>query len=368
METKENGRLPGVRKSNLELFRILTMLLIIAHHYVVNSPLALPDGPIYSNIHDFRSVFLLIAGAYGKIGINCFVFITGYFMCRSGISLRKFLKLYGEVVFYRIGLFLVFVLMGWEVLSVRNIFVRLLPFRNISDDFVSCFLAFWLCIPFLNILIRGLTEKQHLCLLGLLLTVYTGLSTLEATTLRSGVTMNYVSWFSVLYLIASYLRMYPKAVFERTGLWGWLSALCLVLGAVSVVYCVWFSDGLYAYYFVADSNKLLAVVTAFCWFNFFRTLNVPYSRVINALGGSTFGVLLIHAHSNAMREWLWVVKLNTVAAYELGALLPVHILGSVAGVFLVCACIDLLRIHLLEKPLLACYDRWQDRRIKERIR
>ena len=29
----------GVRNSNLELFRILSMLVIVAHHYVVNSGL-----------------------------------------------------------------------------------------------------------------------------------------------------------------------------------------------------------------------------------------------------------------------------------------------------------------------------------------
>ena len=29
----------GVRSSNIELFRILSMLMIVAHHYVVNSKL-----------------------------------------------------------------------------------------------------------------------------------------------------------------------------------------------------------------------------------------------------------------------------------------------------------------------------------------
>ena len=29
----------GVRSSNIELFRILSMLMIVAHHYVVNSGL-----------------------------------------------------------------------------------------------------------------------------------------------------------------------------------------------------------------------------------------------------------------------------------------------------------------------------------------
>lgn len=38
------------RNSNLELFRILTMMAIVAHHYVVNSGLTSAGGPIYSDI------------------------------------------------------------------------------------------------------------------------------------------------------------------------------------------------------------------------------------------------------------------------------------------------------------------------------
>lgn len=83
-KTKKFGGRPGkVRDSNIELYRIITMLFIIAHHYVVNSGLISADGPIYSDISSWRSIFLLLFGAWGKTGINCFVLITGYYMCKS---------------------------------------------------------------------------------------------------------------------------------------------------------------------------------------------------------------------------------------------------------------------------------------------
>ncbi len=69
----------GGRSSNLELFRIITMLLIIAHHYVVNSGLT---EILYVNPLSSKSIFLFLFGAWGKTGINCFVLITGYFMCK----------------------------------------------------------------------------------------------------------------------------------------------------------------------------------------------------------------------------------------------------------------------------------------------
>ena len=86
----------NIRNSNIELFRIITMLVIVAHHYVVNSGIA--DILFSNSSMGVKNIFYLIFGCGGKTGINCFVLITGYFMCKSKITLRKFLKL--EVICY----------------------------------------------------------------------------------------------------------------------------------------------------------------------------------------------------------------------------------------------------------------------------
>lgn len=54
------------RDSNLELFRIVTMILIIAHHYVVNSGLTSVGGPIFSDPMSFKSIFFIIVWGMGK--------------------------------------------------------------------------------------------------------------------------------------------------------------------------------------------------------------------------------------------------------------------------------------------------------------
>ena len=51
------------RDSSLELFRIITMFLIVAHHYVVNSGLMVEDGPILTFPTSMHSLFLLMFGA-----------------------------------------------------------------------------------------------------------------------------------------------------------------------------------------------------------------------------------------------------------------------------------------------------------------
>lgn len=125
-----------VRDSNLELYRIIVMLLIVAHHYVVNSDLLPIMG---QNPMNKSSIFLYLVGMWGKTGINCFVLITGYFMCKSHITARKFLKLLLEVEFYNILIYCSFILSGYEIFSISNCIKAISPIKSISNGFVSCF-------------------------------------------------------------------------------------------------------------------------------------------------------------------------------------------------------------------------------------
>ena len=145
MSSLENQIQENKRDSNLELFRIITMFLIIAHHYVVNSGLNDLNGPIVSNPFCLKSIFYCIFGAWGKTGINCFVFITGYFMCKSRITKNKFFKLLIQVYFYKITIYLIFLLSGYELFSIKNLIITLLPFSQIDKNFTGCFLIFYLC-------------------------------------------------------------------------------------------------------------------------------------------------------------------------------------------------------------------------------
>lgn len=54
---------PQIRNSNIELYRIIVMLLIVAHHYVVNSGFMekMQDSPLSP-----QSIFFYLFGEWGK--------------------------------------------------------------------------------------------------------------------------------------------------------------------------------------------------------------------------------------------------------------------------------------------------------------
>lgn len=289
---------------------------------------------------------------WGKTGINCFLLITGYFMCKSRISVRKFLKLLLEIYFYKIVIFAALLLAGYETVSLSKLVKLAMPVWDFRRNFISCFLAFYLTIPFWNILIRNMSRRQHLMLLVLLLGIYSIFGTVP----KFVVQFNYVTWFGVIYLISSYIRMYPCRLFEDRKLSAIVLAAAVALSMLSVYVSI--RIGISACWFVSDSNKFPAVLIAVASFLCVKEMNISYSRMINLVGGSAFGVLLIHDQSEAMRQWLWHDVVKCVECYSLP--LPELILvsiGAVSAVFLACVLADRLRIKMFEEPFFKWYDR-----------
>ena len=326
------------RESGLELLRIITMLLIVAHHYVVNSGLL---EQIQTNPLANHSIFLLIFGAFGKTGINCFVLITGYFMCKSSITLKKFLQLFIQIKFYRILFYLIFLISGYMNFNLASFTKTLLPIWNINKNFTSCFLILFLSIPFLNILITNMNQKLHRNLLYLTGFVYVFMGSIPKFTIQ----FNYVTWFCIIYFIGAYIRLYPPKIFERYIIRSSMLFISLLLSTLSIIIFHYIS---YKYnlllwdFWLSDCNKILAVITSISAFVFFKYLKIPYNKTFNIVASTTFGILLIHANSDTMRQWLWKDFLNNIDFYNT-EYIYLHSFLSVIFVFTVCSLIDYLR-------------------------
>ena len=336
------------RNSNIELYRIIVMLLIVMHHYVVNSGLL---DEIFKTPLAPESIFLYLFGMWGKTGIDCFVLITGYFMCKSSISLYKFVKLLLQVELYNILFGCIFLYAGYMPLSVSSIIQIINPIASVNTNFTSCFLLFYLFIPFLNILLNNLSKSQHLLLVILCLGIYTILGTVPWI----NVTLNYITWFCILYVVASYVRLYGIWRGEDKMFWGGASLVLIIISVLSVLMMLFWGissgvglDWSLVMFFVSVSNKLLAFLVSISTFMFIKNIHIRQSKWINTIASCTFGVLLIHANSDAMRQWLWKDTCDNVGFFN-SSMIYVHALCVPIIVFIACTIIDFCRQRFLER-------------------
>ncbi|MEE0266247.1 MAG: hypothetical protein UD936_11535 [Acutalibacteraceae bacterium] len=280
-------------------------------------------------------------------------------MCKANVSAKKFFKLIFEILFYHIVINSIFLISGYTSFSLRSLLDFVVPFRTVDCNFIGTYMLFFLCMPFLNILINNLNEKQHVRLILLSTFIYVFFRTMPLFR----VTMNYISWYIVLYFTASYIRLYPKQIFTKTKFWGISTGVCIVFCGLSVVLSAWISTKInrdVSYFFVMDANTLLAYLTGICSFMFFKNIKIKPSKLINTISSTTFGVLLIHANSDTMRIWLWKDTLKNVEMYS-SDWVYLHAILSVTIIFIVCSIIELMRIRFIEKPFFVFFNKHYDK-------
>lgn len=131
-----------MRQSNIELLRILSILLVCILHANFSS-LDFPDisGKSSSLIIDFiRLEYESIA----LVSVNVFILISGYFSIR--LSSKRIISLCFTVFFWSVLLFFASVCFGW--LSLPQGFKLLIP--GLNDWFVQCYLLLVLVSPLCN--------------------------------------------------------------------------------------------------------------------------------------------------------------------------------------------------------------------------
>ena len=172
------------------------------------------------------------------------------------------------------------------------------------------------------------------------------------------ISFNYVEWFSVLYFIASYIRFYGNDFNITHRQWGYLTLISLFACCLSMLSLLYLKDSgrigtFLPYFFVTDSNKLLALIFSVSSFMWFKDLNINYNPWINTIGATTFGVLLIHTNSDAMRLWLWKETVDSVGHFGPSVLSTLgYAIASVLMIFFLCSFIDWIRKCFIEDKLI----------------
>ncbi len=88
IELSSGGKLKRHRQSNIELLRIISMILIVAHHFSVHG-----GFDFSSTSFSVNRLYIQFLAMGGKIGVDIFVIISGYFLITSNkINIAKVLK------------------------------------------------------------------------------------------------------------------------------------------------------------------------------------------------------------------------------------------------------------------------------------
>ena len=328
------------RQSNFECLRIVAMVMIITTHCISSSKAFSVFQP-----NTIQYVILSFVQTLANYGVNLFVLITGWFMIeKTSISVRKVARILLDVAFYGIIIYLISVLIGINVLSLRGLIKAAFPLLFGYRWFVLAYCVLFVLIPYINAMLRHLTQAQY----GTLLIICFVLFSVWPTFLPNPPIDHYGYSFLHLifmYILAGYARKYIHDISSGCNL-----LLLLICLSCKLVLYLLPSDTVFlstALNYKGAYNSVFNVLSSFSIFLLFSKFSFS-SKIINVFASSAFAVFLIHGDYNIMdflfnnmlqignfySHWYWCFPL----------------IVTIILIYLVCASIDLLKRKLFDKP------------------
>jgi len=333
----------ALRQSNIELLRIIAMIMIVAHHFAVHGGFEFSNEVI--NINRLWIQFIELGG---KIGVDIFVLISGYFLISAqGTSINKAIKLWVQIFSYSILIFAIFTFTGMEAFSIKELIKHCFPLIFSQWWFASTYFVLYLVSPYVNRLLKSFEKSQYIQFL-----LFFGvLWCIIPTFTRQHVQSNNLLWFIYLYSFAGYLRLFGCIDrFKDMTYILFSMVLILLTFASAIVFDIlgtkipFFAN--YATFFYNMQYIPVFSISALLFIGFSK-INIWHNRVINILSSATFGVYLLHENSS-MRKFLWKAVFSNASYTESNLLIPYSLL-VIAVVFTGCTLVELARIHILEK-------------------
>lgn len=346
---KGNEEVP--RQSNIELLRIIAMLMIVAHHFAVHGNFNFSTETVSVN-----RLWIQFFHYGGKIGVDIFVLISGYFLVNAKFKLNKLMKLWIQMFTYSVLFYLIFAMRGGRMNFDVVGFVRcLFPITYSHWWFASAYFMLYLFLPYINRFLHTLEQESYQRLLVLMTCCWCIIPTILAYAWQC----NDLLWFIYLYAVAGYYRIYhlKQKIKGRTCIVAAFALTAFAFLVIMILDCIGkrFSFvGIHALFF-SSMQRFPVPAIAFFMFAVFEKIQIPFNKFINIISSATFGVYLIHDDSN-VREYIWKGIFKNALFSESSYLIPYSIL-VIFLVYVVCTVIELLRIYYIEKHYMSMIDK-----------
>ncbi len=282
--------------------------VVILHFLSKGNLLPSPAEPL-----EAQGYGIWIIEAFAIVAVNCYVLLTGYFLCEKSFRLGKLIESAAQVWFYSYGILLLLLLSGTirvGSLSSYDFYEILMPIQMNHYWFMTTYLLLYLLSPILNLGINNMTKSQLQVSIVLLLVYESLLKSLLPIQFANDQDGYGIVWFICLYLIAAYCKKYGIHYFKSAK----QSFLHYVLfvGAIFVQFLVWqqiyfkldaFGDSINNVYHYNHIFVLAASISLFYAFSFLTIKEGWIATSIHKISPFMLGIYLFHEHTLLRYQW-----------------------------------------------------------------
>lgn len=275
-----------LRKSNLELLRIVSMMMVIGLHYF-NSQMGgaigqqVPGEINYYITYFFEGLF--------HTSVNCYIIITGYFMVnKKSVTFSKVINLLMMIVFYGTLHYYIALLVGWQTFSIEGLIKGVIPVLAGFKWFIVIYIVLYLLIPYINLALNGMSKKGIQTFLLIMLFFFSLWPSMLPGAPNSNNGYGIIN-FVVMYSIGYYLREYYTAKKSKVYYLG----IFFLSGVVTLIAKLLTEKFSIPFVTVWAYNFLPIIIGSVSLFIFFSKLDIQ-SNKINFISQFTLAVYFFH--------------------------------------------------------------------------
>lgn len=320
-----------MRKSNLELLRIISMMMVIGLHYF-NSQMGGAIGKQAPGEINYYITYFL-EGLF-HTSVNCYILITGYFMVnKKSVSLSKVVNLLMMIVFYGAAHYSVSLLFGWQMFSITGFVKGVIPVLAGLKWFIVMYIILYLLIPYINLALNNMSKKGIQTYLVIALFFFSLWPSILPGAPNADGGYGIIN-FVVLYSIGYYLRKHYVAEKSKVFYLGiFMLSGVVTLGAKLITERLSLNFiSVWAYDF------LPIIIGSVCLFLFFSKIDIQ-SKLINYVSQFTLAVYFFHVdQSTQIGLYRGIFKTDEFwhspyfILHMIFTVLTLYILGTLVGI------------------------------------
>lgn len=342
------GQLERKRNANMDLLRLLSMMMVTMLHALNKSELL----PFMGNEIPANGWIAWILEALSVSSVNIFMLISGYFLVSSKFKIGRLAEIVLQTMFYSAGAFVLFLLLGNfppEDMNIYNLLQYFLPVHMETYWFISAYVILYLLLPLITSGVHAMSEKQFQgVILGLLVfeCVIKSILPVHLTMDKKGYSF---LWYLILFLVGAYIRLYGFKLVKnaKRGWFLYIAATFLILAEIFILSQIQLRTGRlkemttvalhYNHIFV-----FLSAIGIFAAFLHAKPLGAKFGKLVTMLSPYCLGVYLLQESPLIRYLWQDWFGLRDVLERPVPVFL-ISVFVAVIVMFLLGICVDVLR-------------------------
>lgn len=334
------------RQANMELLRIIAMMMVVILHYLIKGEAAV------SLADDFCALNILLwfVKAMCIVATNVYVLISGYFLLEAEWKISRLVNLWLQIMFYSLGVPAVCYALNigevrqWGRYDWINV---IFPLQMEHYWFMTAYVVLYILVPVLSAGVKHMEKRQHQLVIAGGIFIFSIPKSILPVSIPTDSYGYDFGWFICLFLIASYIRIYGIRFLEVSKR-AVVSYFVLTAGVwiAAVIYGGLSRRGMsfsYAMDMTYCYNYIVVLLASVALFYTFLKCKIPQgrsSKIICKIASYTLGVYLLHENLAVRNQWIYWAGIEKVRGK--GIVVP-HMLLTALAIFAAGIGVDFVR-------------------------